>query len=305
MNNQPIANPEWPELPLAAWQDTLATLHMWMQIVGKVRLALSPPINHWWQSTFYINSTGLNTSEIPYAGGIFDVQFDFVHHQLVIQTSHETSRTMALQPRSVANFYQEFMSALQALGIHIKIWTMPVEIPAPIAFDLDEQHASYDPEYAHRFWRILTLVDPVFEEFRGRFIGKSSPVHVFWGSCDLALTRFSGKRAPERPGADAITREGYSHELISAGFWPGSAPFPEPAFYCYAAPEPPGFADAGAGKLGGYYHPELHEFLLRYEDVRKAASPAAALMDFLESTYAAGANAGKWDRTNLERAAQK
>ena len=296
-----VVQPEWPALPLESWKDTYETLHMWMQAVGKVDLALSPRINHWWESTFHLNSFGLTTAPIPYDAGIFEIQFNFIHHRLVIHTSQGTEKTLGLRPRSVASFYEEFMSALQSLGIHVKIWTMPVEIPDPIAFDKDEQHAAYDAEYANRFWRILVLVDPVFNEFRGRFIGKSSPVHFFWGSCDLAVTRFSGRRAPEKPGADAITREAYSHEVISAGFWPGSGPVPEPAFYCYAAPEPPGFADGDPGQSGGFYHGELKEFVLRYEDVRQAVSPRNALMEFLESTYAAGATAGGWDRKNLER----
>ena len=296
-----VVTPEWPALPLEAWKDTFATLHMWMQVVGKVDLALSPRINHWWESTFQVNSTGLTTAAIPYDAGIFEIQFDFIHHRLIIQTSQGTEKTLELRPRSVANFYEEFMSALQSLGIHVKIWTMPVEIPDPIAFEKDEQHAAYDPEYANRFWRILVLVDPVFNEFRGRFIGKSSPVHFFWGSCDLAVTRFSGRRAPERPEADAITREAYSHEVISAGFWPGSGPVPEPAFYCYTAPEPPGFAEGDPGRSGGFYHRELKEFVLRYQDVRQADSPRDALMEFLQSTYAAGAAAGGWNRKDLER----
>ena len=211
----------WPELPLAAWQDTYSTLHMWTQIVGKVRLALSPNINHWWGVPLYVNAMGLTTSAIPYGGGNFEVQFDFIHHQLVIRTSNDAILALALAPRSVADFYREFMGALASLGIAVKIWKMPVEIPDPIPFDQDTKHASYDSEYVNRFWRILVSCGTVFKEFRAGFIGKASPVHFFWGSFDLAATRFSGRRAPERPGADSVTREAYSHEVISAGFWPG------------------------------------------------------------------------------------
>ncbi len=211
----------WPELPLEAWQDTYSTLHMWTQIVGKVRLALTPKINHWWGVPLYVNALGLTTSAIPYAGGNFEIQFDFVHHQLVIRTSNDAILRLTLAPRSVADFYREFMAALASLGIAVKIWKMPVEIPDPIPFDQDTKHASYDPEYANRFWRILVCCETIFKEFRAGFIGKASPVHFFWGSFDLAATRFSGRRAPERVEADSITREAYSHEVISAGFWPG------------------------------------------------------------------------------------
>jgi hypothetical protein len=216
--NVQINPTRWPELPLESWKDTYATLHMWTQIVGKIRLALSPRINHWWEVPLYVNSVGLTTSPIPYEGHIFEIQFDFVHHKLSIRTSRDKERAMALAPRSVADFYEEFMECLASLGIHVKIWKMPVEIPNPIAFDQDTQHASYDPEYANRLWRILVVVDETFKEFRSGFIGKNSPVHFFWGSFDLAVTRFSGRRAPAREGADAVTREAYSHEVISAGF---------------------------------------------------------------------------------------
>jgi hypothetical protein len=292
----------WPELPLNAWQDTYATLHMWTQVVGKVRLALSPRVNQWWEVALYVNARGLTTSAIPYNNGNFEIQFDFIEHRLIIQTSWGTSKILALKPRSVADFYAEFMSALGSLGIAVKIWTMPQEVPNPVPFDRDTQHASYDPEYAHRFWQILILCDNVFQEFRARFIGKDSPVHFFWGSFDLCVTRFSGRRAPERVGADPVTREAYSHEVISAGFWPGSGEIKGPAFYAYAAPEPTGFAEQPVRPAAAFYHPQMKEFLLMYDDVRGAASPRQALLSFLESTYEAGANLAHWDRKELERA---
>lgn len=296
-----VEHEEWPELPLAAWQDTYNTLHMWSQIVGKVRLALSPKLNHWWEVPLYVNAVGLTTSPIPYGGGIFEVQFDFIDHKLIIQTDHATSKTLELKPRSVAEFYREFMAALESLEIEVKIWTMPVEIPNPIPFDQDTGHAAYDAEYANRFWRILVGCDSVFKEFRARFIGKSSPSHFFWGSFDLAVTRFSGRRAPERPGVDPITREAYSHEVISAGWWPGGGDIKSPAFYCYAAPEPEGFAQQPVQPAQAFYHPQLKEFLLMYDDVRRSPSPRNMLLEFLQRTYDAGANTGKWDRKELER----
>ncbi|MGB6898382.1 MAG: DUF5996 family protein [Candidatus Acidiferrum sp.] len=291
----------WPELPLEAWQDTYATLHMWTQVVGKVRLALAPNINHWWGVPLYVNALGLTTSAIPYAGGTFDVQFDFIHHQLVIRTSNDAILALPLTPRSVADFYREFMAALASLGIAVKIWRMPVEIPDPIPFDQDTKHAAYNPEYASRFWRILLSCDAIFKEFRARFIGKASPVHFFWGSFDLAATRFSGRRAPERPGADSITLEAYSHEVISAGFWPGGGDIKGAAFYAYAAPEPAGFAQHPVRPAEAFYHPQLKEFILMYDDVRRAASPRETLLAFLQSTYEAGANLAKWNRKDLER----
>ncbi|HXJ04491.1 MAG TPA: DUF5996 family protein [Candidatus Acidoferrum sp.] len=292
----------WPELPREAWQDTYATLHMWTQIVGKVRLALSPNINHWWGVPLYVNSFGLTTSAIPYAGGNFEAQFDFIHHQLVIRTSNDAILTLALAPRSVADFYREFMAALASLGIAVKIWKMSVEIPDPIPFDKDTKHATYVPEYANRFWRILARCDAVFNEFRAGFIGKSSPVHFFWGSFDLAVTRFSGRRAPAREGADSITREAYSHEVISAGFWPGGGDIKGAAFYAYAAPEPPGFAKSPVRPAEAFYHPQLKEFILMYDDVRRAASPRDTLLAFLQSTYDGAADLAKWNRKELERA---
>src|SRR5713101_7866247 len=291
----------WPVLPLEEWQETYHTLHMWTQIAGKVRLALSPLMNHWWEVPLYVNALGLTTSPIPYHGEIFEIQFDFVHHQLIIQTSQGLSRTIALEPRSVADFYREFMAALRSLDIAVKIWTTPVEVPIPIRFEQDSEHASYDADSVNRFWRILALADTIFKEFRSSFLGKSSPVPFFWGSFDLAVTRFSGRRAPEREGADPITREAYSHEVISAGFWPGSGDIRGAAFYCYSAPEPSGLAQYRIRPAGAFYHPGLREFLLMYDDVRSASSPKAALLDFLQSTYEAGASLAKWDRRELER----
>ena len=291
----------WPALPLEEWQETYHTLHMWTQIAGKVRLALNPLMNHWWEVPLYVNALGLTTSPIPYGGEIFEIQFDFVHHQLIIQTSQGLNRTIALEPRSVADFYREFMAALRSLDIAVKIWTTPVEVPNPIPFQQDSGHASYDADSVNRFWRILVLADTIFKEFRSSFLGKSSPVHFFWGSFDLAVTRFSGRRAPEREGADPITREAYSHEVISAGFWPGSGDIRGAAFYCYSAPEPSGLAQYTIRPAGAFYHPGLREFLLMYDDVRSASSPKAALLDFLQSTYEAGASLAKWDRRELER----
>jgi len=293
----------WPALPLSEWKDTCATLHMWTQIVGKVRLAFTPLINHWWEVPLYVNATGLTTSAIPYDGGVFEIQFDFLHQQLQIQTSTGQSRTLPLRPQSVADFYREFMAALRSVDIAPKIWPVPVEIPDPIPFERDTQHVSYDPDYAHRFWQILVSVHNVFLDFRSAFIGKSSPVHFFWGSFDLAVTRFSGRTAPPREGADPITREAYSHEVISAGFWPGSGAVQDAAFYVYAAPEPNGLAAQSIRPQSAFYHPEMKEFILMYEDVRRAPSPSEALKHFLQSTYEAGATLAQWDRKSLERAA--
>src|SRR5580700_1076926 len=284
------AETRWPKLPLAAWKDTYLTLHMWTQMVGKVRLALGPAINHFWGTTLYVSSRGLTTSPIPYEKGAFEVVFDFVSHSLEITTSAGETRTFRLQPRTVAEFYAEFMGALASLGIHAKVWTMPVEVPRPVRFTLDEGHRSYDAEYAHRFWQILVSTEKVFCEFRARFIGKCSPVHFFWGSFDLAVTRFSGRRAPERPGADAITREAYSHEVSSVGWWPGTAGVKDAAFYSYAAPVPKGLEEARVRPDAASYDKRLGEFILLYEDVRRDASPTAALLQFCQSTYEAGAN---------------
>ena len=295
----------WPALPLAAWEPTRATLHMWTQIVGKLRLALCPYLNHWWQVPLYVGARGLTTSPIPYRGEAFEILFDFLGHDLLIQKSDGTAKTLRLTARSVAEFYAEVMALLRSMDIAVKIWTMPVEIPDPIPFDKDRTHASYDPEYAQHFWRILVSADAILKEFRGRFIGKSSPVHFFWGSFDLAVTRFSGRRAPERPGADRITREGYSHEVSSVGWWPGDDTVKGPAFYAYAAPEPSGFSSAPVRPPGASYNADLSQFLLSYDDVRLAASPREALLDFCQSTYEAAATLGKWNRRELERGAER
>ena len=274
---------------------------MWTQIVGKVRLALSPPVNHWWGTTLYVSARGLTTSPMPHAGRVFEIEFDFIDHNLAIRVEDGATRFVPLYARSVADFYREVMAVLHAMGIDVKIWPKPVEIPDPIPFPDDTLHASYDAEYVTRFHHVLSRVDPVLKSFRGRFLGKASPVHFFWGSFDMAVTRFSGRRAPEREGADAMTREAYSHECGSAGFWPGSGPITGPAFYAYMAPEPEGYSASAVKPPAGFYHPELHEFIVMYDDVRRAASPESALLDFLQSTYEAGANLAKWDRAALER----
>lgn len=292
----------WPPLPLAEWKDTYATLHMWTQIVGKIRLAQTPLVNHWWNVPLYVSAHGLTSSAMPYQDRSFEIQFDFIDHQLLILSSDGAERTIALAPRSVAEFYREVTRGLSELGIEVDMWPVPVEIPDPIPFTEDRQHASYDPEYANRFWRILTQTNKVFEDFRSRFIGKCSPVHFFWGSFDLAVTRFSGRRAPERAGADAITREAYSHEVISHGFWPGSGNIDAPAFYSYTAPGPPGLPQESIRPDNAFYNPETSGFILLYDDVRRHEKPEKVLMEFLQSTYEAGANLAKWDRSSLERA---
>jgi hypothetical protein len=294
-----------PALPFDSWKDTLATFHMWTQVVGKVRLKLCPLVNHWWNVPFYMTARGMTTSTMPFQRGsilgTIEVRFDFVDHKLLIETSEGRVVAMALKAESVADFYQTFMAALAELSVSVKIWTMPCEIPNPTPFEQDHIHAAYDPEAVHKFWRILVWVDQIFKEFRTGFLGKVSPVHFFWGSFDLAVTRFSGRKAPERPGADSITREAYSHEVSSAGFWPGGGDIQGPAFYSYAAPEPSGFALRRIRPQAAFYHPQLKEFLLMYDDVRAADSPKTALMEFLQSTYDAAADAGNWDRSALER----
>ena len=299
--NSTADQPEcWPALPSESWKETCATLHMWTQIVGKVRLCLTPLVNHWWNVPLYVTARGLTTSRIPYHERAFELWFDFIAHRLVLETSDGIVKSLPLGPRSVADFYQEFMALLRVAGIEVKIWNMPVEIPNPIPFDQDRIHASYDSAAVEKFWRILLSVDAVFTDFRARYIGKSSPVHFFWGSFDLAVTRFSGRRAPERAGADPITKEAYSHEVSSVGFWPGSGEIKDAAFYSYMSPEPQGFKEAEVRPEAAQYD-KIGEFLLMYEDLRKAASPTAALLDFCQSTYEAGANLGHWNRALLER----
>jgi hypothetical protein len=293
------ASEAWPPLPLKDWEPTYHNLHMWTQIVGKVRLALTPKTNHWWNVPLYVNARGLTTSPIPYGNLVFEIQFDFIAHKLQIERCDGASRELALEPRTVADFYSEFMSMLGALGIEAHIHPKPVEVPAPVPFADDKLYRAYDADAAHRFWRILASSDSVFKKFRARFVGKCSPVHFFWGSFDLAVSRFSGRRAPERPGADAITREAYSHEVISAGWWPGAG-IDAPAFYSYTAPEPAGLAQQRVRPESAFYHPNLKEFILMYDDVRNAKSPEGTLLDFLQSTYEAGATLAKWDRDALE-----
>ena len=306
-SNNAVEN-DLPALPFDTWKDTLATLHMWTQVVGKVRLKLCPLVNHFWNVAFYLTARGLTSSAMPYQRGAiwgtFEVQFDFIDHQLSIESSQGRRVEIALKAESVAEFYKTFMAALAELGVIVKIWTTPCEIPDPIPFEQDQIHAAYDPDAVNKFWRVLVWADQVFKEFRAGFLGKVSPVHFFWGSFDLAVTRFSGRRAPERPGADSITREAYSHEVSSAGFWPGGGDIQGPAFYSYAAPEPSGFAEHKIRPQQAFYHPQLKEFLLMYDDVRTAASPKTALMEFLQSTYEAAAELGSWDRKSLERASQ-
>ena len=291
----------WPALPFDSWNDTRATLHMWMQMVGKVRLRLAPLVNHWWNVTLYVTARGLTTSRIPYDGSAFELRFDFLRHRLILETSDGVVKTLPLAARPVADFYWEFMSMLRSAGVDVKIWKMPVEIPDPIPFDQDRVHASYDPERVEKFWRILLSVDATFNQFRSGFIGKVSPVHFFWGAFDLAVTRFSGRRAPERPGADAMNREAYSHEVSSVGFWPGGSGIADAAFYSYTVPEPAGFREARVRPEASRYDAQLGEFILMYDDVRKSEAPSAALLDFCESAYEAAATLGNWDRTALER----
>ncbi|MFN2482368.1 MAG: DUF5996 family protein [Pyrinomonadaceae bacterium] len=292
-----------PALPFEEWRETCQTLHMWTQVVGKVRLAQTPLVNHWWNVPLYLTARGLTTSAMPYGDRTFQIDFDFVEHRLLFETSDGGADVLALAPRSVADFYFEVMSRLARLGVEVKIWTTPVEVPDPVPFERDTLHASYDPEYASRFWRALAWSACVFEEFRAGFVGKCSPVHFFWGSFDLAVTRFSGRRVPERVGADSITREAYSHEVISHGFWAGGDAFPRAAYYSYTAPEPAGLKEARVSPAAAFYSAEMSEFLLPYEDVRRAESPPGALAEFLQSTYDAGADLAAWDRAALERTA--
>jgi hypothetical protein len=296
---------EWPSLPYEEWKDTYATLHLWTQIVGKVKLELMPWTNHAWHSALYLTPRGLTTLAIPYGMRTFDVRFDFVEHELKIRTADGESRTLQLRPHAVADFYQEVLGTLDELGLPVQIRPMPNEIPDAIPCDEDRVHTDYDGEYANRCWHAMLHAYRVFTRFRARYAGKSSPVHFFWGSFDLAVTRFSGRRAPPHPGGvpnlpDWVAREAYSHEVSSVGFWPGGAPLPEPVFYSYAYPEPAGFATAKIEPPGAYYHPQLHEFVLPYEQVRNAPSPDDMLMAFCQSTYGAAASLGNWDRAELE-----
>jgi len=296
----------WPELDWSDWHDTGDTLHRWTQIVGKVRLALTPMMNHWWQVALYVTSRGLTTSPIPYQALTFDVTFDFIDHTLLIETSNGSSEAFALQPMSVAAFYSEFTTRLRRLGIEAKVWTMPCEIPDAVPFQEDCDHAAYDPAYARRFFRVLVHTNRVFNSFRSQFLGKASPVHFFWGSFDLAVTRFSGRPAPPHPGvapnlANWVMREAYSHEVSSCGFWPGNGGYGRAAFYSYAYPEPPSFSGAKLCVPGGFFDQQLKEFILTYDAVRQAEDPDRTLMEFLQETYAAAADGAGWDRGALDR----
>jgi Family of unknown function (DUF5996) len=291
----------WPALPLAAWQATYDTLHMWTQIVGKVALATTPLSNHFWNIAFRLTSRGFETQPMVLHGHTFTAAFDLVSHELTFTCSDGRRAAIPLQSRTVANFYSAVMRTLHGMDADIHIWTMPVEFPNPIRFEEDTTHHSYDPDCANAYWRAVTSMQPVFEEFRCRFVGKCSPLHFFWGSFDLAVTRFSGRRAPVKPGADAIMRESYSHEVISHGFWPGGGAVKEAAFYAYAAPQPEGFPDARVEPAAAFYSAELGEFILPYDAVRTSSSPEAALMSFLDSTYRHAADLAKWDRPALER----
>lgn len=297
----------WPALPFIGWQDTCATLHMWTQVVGKIRLALEPMVNHWWQVPLYVTATGLTTSPMPYESRSVQIDFDFCRHALVIATSDPQRVEFALAPMTVAEFHDRTMQALRDLGIDVTIWTMPVEVADAIPFEKDHQHKSYDADAAQRFWRVLVQTDRVMKQFRSGFIGKVSPVHFFWGSFDMAVTRFSGRTAPPHPGGmpnlgDWVAVEAYSHEVSSCGFWPGNGGLGKAAFYSYAYPAPAGFADAPLRPPQASFDPNLQEFVLDYDAVRMSADPEAMLLAFFQSTYDAAANAGRWDRAALERA---
>jgi hypothetical protein len=296
----------WPPLRYDEWRDTQATLHLWTQIVGKIRLVQTPWVNHSWHVALYLSGRGLTTSPIPYQGRTFEIEFDFLDHQLRITTLEGRTETLKLAPRTVADFYQELFARLKRLGLDIEIRTTPNEIPDPVPFDQDRTHASYDAGQVERFWRALVQADRVFKIFRSRFLGKCSQVHFFWGSFDLAVTRFSGRRAPPHPGGvpnlpDWVAREAYSHEVSSCGFWPGGETLPYPVFYSYAYPEPEGFASAAVGPAAARYDQAMREFVLPYEDVRQAGSPDGALLEFLQTSYEAAAGLGAWDRPALER----
>ena len=295
----------WPELPYPQWKDTCETLHLWTQVVGKVRLALTPWLNHSWHVPLYVNARGLTTSPIYYENRVLEIVFDFNRHVLEILTSEGWESRLALKPQTVADFFEIVMAELIKAGVHVEIDEHPNEIPNAIPFSRDQVHASYDPDYAHRFWKALLQADRVLKEFRTGFIGKCSPVHFFWGSFDLAVTRFSGRRAPLHPGGvpglpDEVVREAYSHEVSSAGFWPGGGGIDYPAFYSYAYPEPEGFRTSEIHPSEGFFSQELREFVLPYEAVRTDHDPDARLLAFLQSTYEAAAKNGNWDRTALE-----
>jgi len=298
----------WPALPLDAWADTCATLHRWTQVIGKVRLALSPAINHCWHVTLYVTARGLTTSPIPHGERVFEIDFDFVDHRLSIRLSDGRNASFALRPMSVASFYARVSQELAHLDLALTLSRYPCEIPDAIPLDEDETHCAYDAAYAHRYWQVLAQADRVFKQFRSGFLGKCSPVHYFWGAPDLAVTRFSGRVAPVHPGGipnlpDRVVRDAYSHEVSSCGFWPGGGAAPYPAFYAYAYPEPAGFSSAPVDPQAAFYSNDFKEFILPYDAVREAASPDDTLLAFLQTTYEAAANLGQWDRVQLERAA--
>ena len=300
------ATAKWPALAYEEWRETAQTLHLWLQIVGKIRLMRCPWLNHSWHVTLHATARGLGTPLMWHESGAFQIELDFIDHQLSIRADDGRSATLPLEPQTTATFYRKLMSELDKLGLSVQINTMPNELPDPIRFNEDEVHRWYDPEYANRYWRILVQTERVFERFRARFIGKSSPVHYFWGSADLAVTRFSGREAPLHPGGvpylpDWVTREAYSHEVSSAGFWAGGEQYPRAIFYSYAYPEPPGFSDASVSPSAARYDNSLKEFVLPYEEMRTAASPDSALLDFLQSTYEAASNLASWDRAALDR----
>lgn len=297
------ANPstQWCPLPWSEWEQTANTLHMWTQIVGKTRLALTPLQNHWWNVPLYVTAHGLGTSAMAYGSDVLDIEFDFVAHQLHFRLGSGPAIAMSLRPQTVADFYKEYLASLESLGVRVKIDPMPCEQANPIRFDLDTVHQSYDAEYAQRFWRVLVQADRIFRQFGTGFLGKVSPVHFFWGSFDLAVTRFSGRPAPSREGADGIQREAYSHEVISAGFWPGNGGYGAAAFYCYAAPVPAGLADASIRPAAAGWDTTLGEFLFKYDALCAEPSPDQALLEFLQTSYAVAADLAKWDRAALER----
>ena len=292
---------QWPPLPWGEWAATADTLHMWTQIVGKTRLELTPLQNHWWNVPLYVTARGLGTSAMAYGDDVLDIEFDFVAHVLHMRMGSGRDHVLPLRAQTVADFYREYMDCLKELEVEVEIWPMPVEVANPIRFDLDTEHKSYDAEYAYRFWQVLVNAEKVFREWGTGFLGKVSPVHFFWGSFDLAVTRFSGRSAPPREGADSIQREAYSHEVISAGFWPGNGGYGAAAFYCYAAPVPEGLSEVRVGPDAAGWDKALGEFIFKYDAVRAQASPKGALMEFLESSYAAAADVAKWDRAALER----
>jgi hypothetical protein len=304
MNAMNRADAIWPDLTYSAWSETLATLHLWTQIVGKIRLTLTPWLNHSWQTPLYVTTRGLGTSPIPIGAETFEIEFDFIGHRLIVRTSRGAERSLPLRPQSVADFYRATIDLLASMGTAVAIKETPNEVPNPIRFSEDRTHAAYDPAAVHRFWRALMHTDRIFKLFRSGFLGKASPVHFFWGSFDLAATRFSGRRAPLHPGGvpglpDAVAREAYSHEVSSAGFWPGNEAFPRAAFYSYAYPEPEGFRDRAVAP-GAYFDATLGEFILPYDTVAQAPKPDALLLEFLSTTYAAAAETGGWDRGALE-----